>query len=644
MSKIEVSLDGNVLIIEKKAARKSADYIEKIPIELLEYGKKYKSHLKASSDLDKNKLLFIQKIDKPAQYDEVEDTDEEYVEDVIFVYSNDKSIMYSYCNIKKAYTSLVKLKYKIINFSLNKKRIKTTICAYLINKYNLELGEERFYIDNQLYTECKLSEYPLKISKIKALRKKNFFKFKFPMNDILSDESTINGPVRFTIDIDGNEIDYKIGKKEKRIKNKKYYYNPIKAIYVKDYAVHIRRNLSGAFVLVKRLKEPIENTFKFKILESKLVSYIFYYLSKIMKCFRRKKINVFYEKYTSKVEEGAYDLFLLFQEHNYAKNYFIITKESDDYEKIKDVKGVLKKYSLKYYWVMYNADNCIATEAPLHLSIIRSNNGILRKNLTDKKFIFLQHGITYLKCHGSNSAYIKNREAAPDYMICGSEKEKDVIVDMLKLDEEQVINTGLPIFSKIKHEHINNNTEDYITIMMTWKPYEEHLYNFEESETYKNTIEICDMLKKYIDKEKIIIISHPKAFELISNTDLKESLWDQPISKALEKTKLLITDYSSVCYNSFYQGAGVIFYQPDLEFYEAENGKLIPSDEEYIGKRAYNMSELEDIIKDTIIDKKINLNKVRTKEFEKRYLTINEFTDGKNINRIYEKLKELEIV
>ena len=127
-------------------------------------------------------------------------------------------------------------------------------------------------------------------------------------------------------------------------------------------------------------------------------------------------------------------------------------------------------------------------------------------------------------------------------------------------------------------------------------------------------------------------------------TDLKNSLWSEPISKALEKTKLLITDYSSVCYNAFYQGAGVIFYQPDLELYEKENGELIPNKNEYIGKRVFNINELENVIKETINNKKINLDKVRTKEQEKIYSTINEFSDGKNIQRIYDKLVELKLL
>ena len=210
--------------------------------------------------------------------------------------------------------------------------------------------------------------------------------------------------------------------------------------------------------------------------------------------------------------------------------------------------------------------------------------------------------------------------------------------------EEQVLITGLPIFSKIKYEHINQDSEDCVAVMLTWKPYEEQLYNYEESMTYKNTIEVYKILTKYIDKSKIIIAAHPKAYDLMKNTDLKDSLWDKPYSEMLEKAKLVITDYSSICYNSFYQGAGVIFFQPDLEKFETDNGKLIPNDDEYIGKRVYNIKQLEDSIKKCIKNGKIDLNVLRTEKYKENYKSINEFSDGKNIERIYDKMKEKKLI
>ena len=131
---------------------------------------------------------------------------------------------------------------------------------------------------------------------------------------------------------------------------------------------------------------------------------------------------------------------------------------------------------------------------------------------------------------------------------------------------------------------------------------------------------------------------------MLSETDMKDVIWQGPISEILKITKLFITDYSSACYNAFYQGAGVLFYQPDLELYEKLNGKLVPKDDEYIGPRVFNREELVTSLKKFITDGSINLKAIRTIEHEKIYGLINEFSDGKNIDRIYEKLKELKIV
>ena len=651
MSKIEIKVENNLLTIHKKSTREKKEDTESYQIDLLEIGKEYKSNIRVTKRKDRNKILFLKELDTVIENEDLEDLEDEDLEQqrqklqpVIVVYSQDEKIRILYCTKQEAYKQLLKIRYKVISIGLNKCRAKIGIFAYIINTYNIKYGEQKFYIDKELSKTCNLKQYKKAISKLKMILDRNIYCFKFKIKDILKDSSTINGSIRFSINIDGVEYDYAIAKKDNRLKSTKYYYNPMKSIYIKDFAMHIRRSATGCLVFVKRLKEPIENTFKFRFLESRIISSIFYKIGKRCSKHRKKKINVFYEKFASKAEEGTYDLFLLFQKHNDTKNYFVIDKNAPDYQKIKDNKDVVKKFSLKYYWIIYNATNWISTECPPHLSFLRSNNGILRKAFNDKKFVFLQHGVTYLKPQGRNSAFRKGREEEVDLIVAGSEKEKDAIVDYLYIDEEQVLITGLPIFSKIKYEHINQDSDDYVAVMLTWKPYEEQLYNFEESMTYKNTIEVYNILAKYVDKSKIIIAAHPKAYDLMKNTDLKDSLWNRPYSEMLEKAKLVITDYSSICYNSFYQGAGVIFFQPDLEKFETDNGKLIPRDDEYIGERTYNLKQLEKAIKNCTKNKKIDLNALRTEKFKENYKSINEFSDGKNIERIYEKLKELKYI
>ena len=646
MSKIEVSFKKNVLTINKKNTRKDNKNIEKIDISTLDRDVEYESKITATSEKEKNKIFLKMKMKDKSLNNISEDEEIFSSEDssMILVYSQNGKIKYIHGSENKVYKKIIKLRYKVMHMSLNKKYLKLKILAYIVNPYDIKINETKFYIDELLGKKCDLKQYKQQISKLEMLKDKNIYIFKFKMDDILSDESIINGAIRFTLNIDKSEIDYKIGKFNKRIKEKKYYNLPMKSIYVKDFAVHIRRTIAGNLVLVKRKVEDIEKTFKFRLMESKFVSFMLYNIGKICTKLRKKKINLFYEKFAAKAEEGVYDICKLCKNSDRTKNYFVIDKNSPYYAEIKNDKNVIVKNSFKFYWLFYNTNCFIASEAPSHLNVLRSNNKYFRKATYDKKFVFLQHGIIYMKNLGINSTFSKQKEGESNYMVVSSEKERDVVVEMLGYDEEQLIKTGLGMYSKIEYNHINQKSDNIVTIMLTWKPYEEQLYDFEKSSYYKNVVDIYNMLAKYMKKDNIIIIGHPKAYSLLVNTGLKNSLWNKPISKALEKTKLLITDYSSVCYNSFYQGAGVIFYQEDLEKYEAENGKLIPNNDEYIGKRAFNLKELESIIKETIENNNIKLDKVRTKEFENNYKTINEFTDGKNIDRIYEKLVELKLV
>ena len=470
MGKISIALNENILTIRKKSVRKDKEEI--IDITQLKYGQKYASSIVVTDKKEYNKILFLQKISN------MTNEENELITNVIIVYTEDGVINYSFGEINEQIKKVIKLKFKVLNVKLTKRKIKIKLIAYLINKAKAQIGDIRFFIDGDLSQPAKLKQYNGIISKVKMLTGKNIYSFSFDIKDILKDDSTINGSVRYEVQVDGYWVRYNIAKKDLFEKNIQYNYSPLKSIYTKDYAVHFRRTIVGNLVLVQRLKEPIERTIKFKIMESKFMSWLLYKIGNFNIKHRKNKINLFYEKFASKAEEGTYDLFLLMQKDNKNNNYFIITEESPDYETIKDNKNVVKKYSLKYYWLVYNANNCISTEAPIHLNIIRSNNKYLRRTLIDKKFVFLQHGITYLKCQGRNSTFARNKEGQVSYIVVGSEKEKEVVAESLNIFDEQILNTGLPIFSKVEYNHINQDSDDFVTIMLTWKPYEEQLLNF----------------------------------------------------------------------------------------------------------------------------------------------------------------------
>lgn len=668
MSRIIAELSGNELIIQNiERHRKGDNDIQIINLEDLKLNKEYKSEVKVSSSKQLNKIIFMQEISnefalsisiKKAKNEEKSEDEIQNIKDeheylinndqmkkmAVAVYIKNEKLYYCYGEINKIYKKLVEFIYKVISVKLNKNGLSIFLYLYIINKFNLDITDKWIEVSEFIHENVEIQEVPKKLSKPKFLFSKYKTRINIKKSELEKDEIPINNYITMNMKVNGENISYRLGKKSLMIKEKGEYYFPMKSMYNDEYAMHIRRDRNSNLVLVKRLKEPIENTFKFKIYESKFLSFLFYHLGKFLKKRRHKKINLLYEKFAGKAEEGVFDFCMKCNESEHTSNYFIIDENSPDYEKIKEYKFVVPKYSLKYYWLIYNSNHFISSDSPIHINILRSNNKYLRKAIYEPKFIFLQHGVTYLKAHQRNSPYLKGKEAEPDYMVVGSEKEKNVVCDMLEIYEEKILNTGLPIFDTIEYEHVNNDTDDIIIIMFTWKPYEEHLYDFRESSYYNDVIEIYDMLSKYTDSDKIYIIPHPKVFNLLMNTDMKDSVWQGPISDILKKAKLLITDYSSIAYNSFYQGTGVIFYQPDLRLYERENGKLIPNDDEYIGERVFTIDDLETVIKKTIKDGRIDLDKVRTKEFKENYETINEFSDGKNMKRLYDKLINLKII
>jgi len=143
MSKIDVSFENNVLILHKQSSRKSDHDTEKYQIDALEIGKQYRSKMRVTRECDKNKILFWKNIESILEDDMLED--EELEKDkikkqpVLVVFSDEERIKFMYCSMEKAYRILLKLKYKVLGISLNKRRVKIRVLAYLINKYNMKI-------------------------------------------------------------------------------------------------------------------------------------------------------------------------------------------------------------------------------------------------------------------------------------------------------------------------------------------------------------------------------------------------------------------------------------------------------------------------------------------------------------------------
>lgn len=562
---------------------------------------------------------------------------------ILCLYTNDVSYeayMILFTSMDQIYKRFVHMRYKNASVVLRKKDldISFSYAIYTAKTADLNMEQVELVVDDN-------HSFPLEQKLVTSEDEMTKFQIKIPLESIVTQETQINNALHARVVVNGVELKYNLGRKKKSKRPTKFYYVPTSSRYYRDYALFIRKNVNQNYTLVVRQKEECEESREFRFLESMPISAILYYTGKLARLFHLRNVNLYYEKNSAKAEEGTYEIFELACGRKQSRNYFILGKEAPIWQEFSKHKNVVAKYSLRYYWLLYTSDYLISTETSSHLNVHRAINYYVRTALLERPLIFLQHGVTYLKRQGAGSVFGKGKEGEPLYMAVGSEKEQQIVCSMLNLQPEQCIRTGLPIFSTISYEHIGKKSEDIVTIMFTWRPSEEHLGNhFEDSSYYQKVRTVYDILKDCMPENKIRIVPHPKVLPLLLETDFGDRIWSGSVADVLKETKLLVTDYSSVCYNSFYQGAGVVFYQPDLEAYEQEVGKLIPADDEYIGLRIFEKEKLSETLNSGIQKGRIKLPVFRTNEYCRRYREINEYSDGKNIERLFAFLIEKGII
>ena len=98
---------------------------------------------------------------------------------------------------------------------------------------------------------------------------------------------------------------------------------------------------------------------------------------------------------------------------------------------------------------------------------------------------------------------------------------------------------------------------------------------------------------------------------------------------------MLITDYSSVCWDILYQDKPSIFYQFDIEKYNEAHGSYIDMETELFGDRASTEALLLDLLEETV------QNDFHLKpEYEKMRREYLQFKDNNHSKHICEEIKK----
>lgn len=278
--------------------------------------------------------------------------------------------------------------------------------------------------------------------------------------------------------------------------------------------------------------------------------------------------------------------FKYMQQYSEVDTYFVIDKESEDYQRLQTIGNVIPMYSEKHYLLTLLSDCIISSQCNGFVENPFWENAEYFRDLYHRpKLIFLQHGVIKDDMSPTLVRFNTNFKG----FVTSTLAEYQSIFDYpYYYDTETIWLTGLPIFDELK-----NNEQQYICVAPTWR---KELMRQEWNEKKHEMMWVPSVDIKKSDYYK-------KYRALLRNKDLNESckkngyrlafkphpLMEPYIKDITDGTdavfmgmeisyrdmlgigNLMVTDYSSLAFEFAYLGKSTIYFQFDKERFFASH-------------------------------------------------------------------------
>lgn len=319
--------------------------------------------------------------------------------------------------------------------------------------------------------------------------------------------------------------------------------------------------------------------------------------------------------------------------------YFIIDKNTKDYEKMKKIGPVIGYKSMKHRILGLFAEKIITSHPDNNYIYAFWGHYPNFAGLLKSSTIFLQHGITLNNISSWLNKYDKNL----DMMITASKKEYESLFKYYYNYEEDIIHLlGFPRFDSLRNEKTKT-----LLLMPSWRRYltNENKYTISNSSYFKTYNSLINN-KKLIEKTKelgytVIFRPHPHVYQYIGlfdeNEVIKIDYERGSYQELFKKGALLITDYSSVAFDFAYLKKPVLYYQYGEDYH-------FNLEESYFDYETMGFGEVcqtEDELVDLICEYMENDCKMKEKHAQnvEDYFT---FTDQNNCRRVHEAIKKIK--
>lgn len=330
--------------------------------------------------------------------------------------------------------------------------------------------------------------------------------------------------------------------------------------------------------------------------------------------------------------------------------YFILSEDSPDYQRMKQIGQILPFGSREYYVKRIAASMLISSHVDEWVVDPFGKNNKYFRNIMEAKYVFLQHGVT----KDDVSSWLHYFKKHINIFITAAQPEYQSIIEGdYGYDDSVVKLTGFARYDKLKDDRKN-----IIAFAPTWRKHlatkavtgSERGYSdeFIKSDYYKfyNTLindeRILEAMKRkgYIGRLYVHPAMSNQTIDFKGNDTV--IVWEDKIDypKVFSESALLITDYSSVAMDFAYLKKPVIYTQFDHD--------------EFFGNHLYSkgyfdyetdgfgpVTKTYDTAVEAIV-RSIETDCTEPEEYSERVDKFFAFTDKNNCERIYKELKKLE--
>ncbi len=366
------------------------------------------------------------------------------------------------------------------------------------------------------------------------------------------------------------------------LRTQTFYYRNLQVDCGNDYIFYPYINKWDTLKFVYRQKSPYDSA----AVKAKEIAALI--VSPLAGFFLKNNVIIF-EKFCQTAQDNSYYFFLYcmnnLSEEQKKRVYYVIDKASADYEAIKKYdRNIIQFMSFKHMVYCMAMKACVSTDAKSHLYTWQSKPSKVFDTIKLKPELFLQHGVLALK--RVENLFGKRSPNAMMWFAVSSQREKDLVVRDYEYKPENVPITGLTRWDVLKDKR--DPSDRFILIMPTWRAWLEDATDeqFQESEYYHKYVDLITnktLLKLLKDNGLYAVLYlHPKFAQYIESfSSVQDDLikcipfGQQPLNDIMMRAEMLITDYSSVCWDMLFMDKPVIYYQFDRETYLKVHGAYI---------------------------------------------------------------------